>query len=574
MNNGEKKAGFYVLLLLVGIIIGGVVVYLFLGSKDTAPVSVATDSAKSEKKIKYWQAPMDPTYIRDEPGKSPMGMDLVPVYEGDGEEMEPGTVKIDPVMTQNIGVRTVKVGKKRLTNTIRSAGRVDYDEKRVHHVNTKIEGWVEKLYVDFTGQEVKKDDYLLEIYSPKLVATQEEYLLARRYADSSRDKDGVAGIGDRASVLELSKKRLELWDVPAHQIRELEESGEIKKTIHVHSPASGIVVNKKVQEGMFIKPGVNLYTIADLSKVWVYADLYEYEFAWVKEGQEAEMTLAAYPGETFKGKVAFINPFMEPKTRTVKVRLEFDNPDGKLKPDMFANVVFISKMERAGIAVPTEAVLLSGERSVVIVSRGEGKFTPREVTLGAQAGGFYEVIDGLAEGEEIVTSAHFLIDSESRLSEAISKMLELKSDKDDVAEPEKMKHEPVEHEPVEHEPVDHEGMDHSKMKHEPVKHEEMDHSGMDHGSMNHNETEEKMDHSGMDHSKMKHEPVKHEKMEHEPVDHSGMDHGKTKDEEMDHSGMDHGSMNHNETEEKMDHSGMDHSNMEHEPVNHEGMDHD
>ncbi|MEE9543751.1 MAG: efflux RND transporter periplasmic adaptor subunit [Thermodesulfobacteriota bacterium] len=486
-TSGGTSPFLYIILLVVGVAIGGAIVYLYFEETGSKPMESATAPVK-ERKIKYWQAPMDPAYIRDAPGKSPMGMELVPVYEGEVDILEPGTVRIDPVTAQNIGVRTEKVQLRRLTRLIRAAGRVSYDEKRVHHVNTKIEGWVEKLYVDFTGQEVKKDDYLLEIYSPKLVATQEEYLLAKKYADSV----GNASAGDGSTVLELTKRRLELWDVPAHQIRELEETGEIKRTIHVHSPASGIVVNKKVQEGMFVKPGVMLYTIADLSKVWVYADLYEYEFAWIKEGQEALMTLAAYPGEEFSGKVAFINPFMEPKTRTVKVRLEFDNPHGKLKPDMFTNVEFKSKRKKSSIAVPTEAVLLSGERSVVIVARGFGKFTPREVTLGVEAGGFYEVKDGLTEGEEIVTSAHFLIDSESRLKEAISKMLELKE---------------------EDKPKEHEDMDHGDM--EEMDHEEMNHEEM--GEMDHSNMEE-MDHSGMeemDHSNM-------EGMDHDSMDHSGM----------------------------------------------------
>jgi multidrug efflux pump subunit AcrA (membrane-fusion protein) len=521
-SGGASSPVLYIILLVVGVAIGAAAVYLYFEETGVMAVKQMGDmegmaetkaAPMKDKKIKYWQAPMDPTYIRDDPGKSPMGMDLVPVYEGDDDSAEPGTVSIDPVTSQNIGVRTKKVQKRRLTRVIRAAGRVDYDEKRVHHVNTKIEGWVEKLYVDFTGQEVKKDDYLLEIYSPKLVATQEEYLLAKEYADSVSG-GGLSEDGEGETVLDLTKRRLELWDVPAHQIRELEETGKIKKTIHVHSPAKGIVVNKKVQEGMFVKPGVNLYTIADLSKVWVYADLYEYEFAWIKVGQEASMTLAAYPGEIFSGRVAFINPFMEPKTRTVKVRLEFNNPERKLKPDMFTNVEFSSKRKKASIAIPTEAVLLSGERSIVIVARGEGKFTPREVVIGVEAGGFYEVTEGLSEGEEIVTSAHFLIDSESRLKEAISKMLELKGD-------EKRK--------------EHEEMDHEEMG-------EMDHSGM-----------EGMDHSGMgemDHGEMNREDMG--EMNHDSMDHSGMDHGEVDDEEM--GEMDHGEMDHGE----MDRGEMDH----------------
>ena len=513
-TGGGTSPLLYIILLIVGVAIGGGAVYLYLNSEAPGggpAMQMETRAGKDKtKKIKYWQAPMNPTYIRDEPGKSPMGMDLIPVYEGEEDSAEPGTVKIDPVTAQNIGVRTRKVQKMILTRTIRTVGRVDYDEKRVHHVNTKIEGWVEKLYVDFTGQKVRKDDYLLEIYSPKLVATQEEYLLARSYQEKA---GGATGLSGDDSVMELAKRRLELWDMPAHQIRELEETGQVKRTIHVHSPADGIIVEKKVQEGMFVKPGVNLYTIADLSKVWVYADVYEYEMPWIKEGQEAEMTLSAHPGKVFKGKVSFIYPFMEPKTRSVKVRLEFDNARGELKPDMFANVILKSSLDHLAVAVPTEAVLLSGERSLVIVARGNGKFTPREVVIGIETEGFYEVIEGLAPGEEVVTSAHFLIDSESRLKEAIEKMLELK--KQDKGS------------------NDMEGMDESGM-------EGIDHSGME----------------GMDHSNM--EDMDHSNME-------GMDHSNM--EEMDHSGME--GMDHSDME-GMDHSnmeGMDHSNME-------GMGHD
>lgn len=500
-NAGGGGALLYILLLIIGIAAGGAGVYFYLSDAGRAPEAVATKETTpgptAKKKIKYWQAPMDPTYIRDEPGKSPMGMDLVPVYEDGGESLEPGTVKIDPVTVQNIGVRTEKVEKKRLVKTVRTVGRVDYDEKRVHHVNTKIEGWVERLFVDFTGQEVREGDYLLEIYSPKLVATQEEFLLARSFDEGGGKGSELPGGGP---VLELAKKRLELWDVPTHQIMELEESGVIKRSIHVHSPASGIVIKKNVQEGMFVKPGKNLYTIADLRRVWVYADVYEYEMEWIKEGQKAEMTLAAYPGRVFTGKVSFINPFMEPKTRTVKVRIEFDNSEGKLKPDMFTNVTLFSKRKKASVAVPTEAVLLSGERSVVIVSRGSGKFTPKEVVLGMEAGGYYEVASGLKEGEEVVTSAHFLIDSESRLKEAISKMLEIKNESSS-ADKEKT--------------IDHSGM------------EEMDHSQME---------EKTMDHSGME--EMDHGRMKDKELDHTGMDHSGMDHGST--EEADHGHTGHG----------------------------------
>lgn len=436
--------------VILGILIG-VAGFYFLSVKPSGNSSIVEDAKgvvqatplMNEKKVKYWQAPMDPTYIRFEPGQSPMGMDLIPVYEDDdagGTDKEAGIVKIDPITVQTIGVRTHVVERMELERELRTIGRVDYDETRVHNVHTKVEGWIEKLYIDTTGQKVKKNDYLLEIYSPTLVSAQEEYLLSLKH------KGKMNEVG-RESISDLSRRRLELWDVPAHQIEELETQGIVKRTLHIHSPATGIIIDKPVTEGMYTKPGTRLYTIADISKVWVYVDIYEYELPWIKKGQLAEMTLASYPGKIFKGKITFIYPFMESKTRTNKVRLEFDNLRGELKPDMYANVTLKSVISKDAVVVPTEAVIKSGNRNIVIISKGGGTFAPRAVTVGAEGrgptgsdptgsgladnahadGNYYEIIEGLSEGEVVVTSAHFLIDSESRLKEAIGKMLEAKS---------------------------------------------------------------------------------------------------------------------------------------------------
>ncbi|VAW36675.1 Probable Co/Zn/Cd efflux system membrane fusion protein [hydrothermal vent metagenome] len=524
-----KKPLIYIILILIGIIAGGLLVYIFQGAlKPAVTAQVAaqggqkTETAK-ERKIKYWQAPMNPGYIRNEPGKSPMGMDLIPVYEEEGDDSNvAGLVRIDPVTAQNIGVRTARAKITQLTKTITTVGRVAYDEKRVYRVNTKIEGWVNKLFVDFTGQKVHKGDKLLEVYSPTLVTTQEEYLLAKNFQENS---GADAEPGD-LSVLNLARKRLEFLDVPQHQIKELEETGKIKKYIHIHSPASGVVVKKNVIEGMFIKPGMALYTIADLRKVWVYADIYEYELPWIKTGEKADMTLTSYPGMLFKGKVSFIYPFMEAKTRTVKVRLEFDNPTGMLKPDMFANVMLKSRRAKKSVVVPSEAVILSGTRNIVLVTRGKGKFIPKEVTLGVEADGYYEIKDGISGGEEVVTSAQFLIDSESKLKEAISKMLEPKSEADGGGETKKKGQKDMQHEGM--------NMDDKSMK--------MDHSGM---QMNMDDKDMKMDHSGMQ-MNMDDKSMK--------MDHSGMQMDMdNKDMKMDHSGM---QMDMDDKGMKMDHSGM------------------
>ncbi len=381
---------------------------------------------KKDRKILYWQAPMDPTYIRDEPGTSPMGMDLIPVYGEEAFESEPGAIRIDPVTVQNMGVRTAPVERRNLSREIRTVGRVDYDERRVEHIHTKIKGWVERLFVDFTGQQVGKGAPLLSIYSPELVSSQEEYLLALKYKRSLGESTLPSVSGGADSLLSSARKRLELWDMTARQIAELERRGEVRKTVTLYSPAQGVVTEKRVQEGMFVEPGMNLYTIANISHVWVYADIYEYELPWIQVGQEAKMSLSYLKGKTFDGKITFIYPFLEKETRTVKVRMAFDNTALDLKPGMYTNVTIRAPVADATLVVPVEAVLRSGERDTVIVMKGGGEFFPREVQLGAEGEGYIQILTGLEEGEQVVTSAQFLIDSESKLKEAINKMLKIR----------------------------------------------------------------------------------------------------------------------------------------------------
>lgn len=386
------------------------------------PQTLPDQEGKTERKIKYWQAPMNPSYISDKPGKSPMGMDLVPVYE---DEVGSGNgIRISPTMVQNIGVKTEKIRKRTLTREIRTIGRLTYDERLVTHIHTKYEGWIEKLHVDFTGQEVNEEDLLLEIYSPELVSTQEELLLAMKYNESLKESP-FTDIGKGAqSLLDSTRRRLELFDVPEHQIEGLIRDKKITKTMHIHSPVRGFVIKKPASQGMYVKPGMSLYTISDLSNIWVLADIYEYELPWIKIGQKVKMTLSYYPGRIFKGKITYIDPFLESKTRTIKVRMEFDNPKWELKPDMYANVVLKSVIAKRAIAVPEAAVIRSGERNLIIVKTPKGGFESKEITLGAQANDYIQVLKGLRAGEEVVTSSSFLIDSESRLKEALSKMQE------------------------------------------------------------------------------------------------------------------------------------------------------
>jgi len=381
---------------------------------------------KSGKKIKYWVAPMDPTYIRDEPGKSPMGMDLVPVYEEEGEEKEPtSTIRIDPVTMQNMGVRFGRVQRKSLIKTIRTVGNVTHDETKIYTVNTKFNGWIEKLYVDFEGEKVRKGQPLFDIYSPELLSAQEEYLLALQQ-DKSLSSSSYPSIREGAQrLLEAARTRLRYWDLTEEQISEIERTGKTRKTVTIYSPAGGVVIKKNAFDGHYVKEGEHQYEIADLSRVWVDVDIYEYELPWVRQGMPAEMDLAYIPGKRFYGKVLYIYPYLNAKTRTATLRLEFANPGYELKPDMYANIYLKSIVAKDSLVIPQEAVIDSGVRKVVFVAKGKGKFEPRDVRLGAEGNeDEYQVLGGLGEGEEIVLSAQFMLDSESRLREAIQKMLE------------------------------------------------------------------------------------------------------------------------------------------------------
>lgn len=397
---------------------------VFAAEKDLKAGMVDPETGK---KIKYWAAPMDPTYIRDEPGKSPMGMDLVPVYEEEGEEKEPAsTIRIDPVTMQNMGVRLGRVQRKSLVKDIRTVGNITYDETKIFTVNTKFNGWIEKLYVNFVGDEVKKGQPLFEIYSPELVTTQEEYLLAldqyNRLSNSSysRVREGAE------RLLKASRTRMRFWDMTEAQMEKIGKTGKIQKALTVYSPASGVVTKKDAFEGHYVKAGVHQYEIVDLSSVWVDVDVYEYELPWVRKGMAAEMDLSYIPGKKYNGKVLFIYPYLDTKTRTAKLRLEFANPGYQLKPGMYANILLKRVVAKNSLVIPQEAVIDSGVRQIVFVAVGEGKFQPREVNIGLEVNeNEFQVLNGLQEGEEIVISAQFMLDSESRLREAIQKMLEL-----------------------------------------------------------------------------------------------------------------------------------------------------
>jgi len=338
--------------------------------------------------------------------------------EGKMQEVSPGAVQISPERQQLIGVKIGKVEMRPLKKIIRTVGRVDYDERKVHMVSLKIGGWIEDLYVDFTGRFVKQGEPLLTIYSPELVSTQEEYLIALRARKDLAKSPFPEVAASGHSLAESARRRLKLWDISDDQIKKLEESGEVKKTLSVYSPFSGFVLEKMAYKGMNVMPGMVLFKLVDLSTVWLYADIYEYELPFVRVGQQAAIQLSYLQGETFTGKAIYIYPSLDPNTRTAKVRFEFPNPDGKLKPEMYGDVEIRVHLGRR-LVVDEGAIIDTGLRQMAIVDKGNGYFEPREVKVGAKVDHYYEILKGLKAGERVVTSANFLIDSESRFKEAV-----------------------------------------------------------------------------------------------------------------------------------------------------------
>jgi len=464
-----------VILLLAGlVVIAGSAVFLY---------PKLFSSKKAEREVLYWTDPMISGFKSPTPGKSPMGMEMIPVYadsqmaetqgehEGHGQENEidyytctmhpsikskdPGkcpicsmdltpvmkkaqadtgkvdlTFSVSPVKQQLIGVKFSTAEVVPLHKTIRAVGRVDYDERKLAVVNLKISGWIKDLLVDYTGQLVRKGQPLFTIYSPELVSTQEEYLQAQRALQSSqiaaantdnRPASAATVYINPQEVLNTARQRLLLWDLTEAQITELEKRGKPETYLTIYSPNNGHVINKMALKGMRVESGMELYKIADLSTVWVYADVYEYELPHVKLVQEAVVTLSYLPGETFSGKITYIFPYLNMNTRTARVRIELPNREGRLKPEMYANVEIHVDLGKQ-LAIPENAVLNTGTRQIVFVDKGNGLFEARFVKLGARADFLYEIKEGLAEGERVVSYANFLIDAESKVQGVLQRL--------------------------------------------------------------------------------------------------------------------------------------------------------
>ena len=392
-----------------------------LPNADLAAKVVNTENAKPVKKLLYYRNPMGLPDTSPVPKKDPMGMDYIPVYEGEDDAAGESGLKIGAEKIQKMGVKAEPARLQVLDKSVRASGRVEIDESRTYTVTAKFEGYIERLHVNTTGQPVGRGQPLFEVYSPELVSAQREYAIAAQGVGKLNEAGGEAQSAMK-QLADSSLQRLRNWDISDEQIKALAQSGNAKRTLTFRAPVAGIVTEKKAVQGMRFMPGEVLYQIADTSSVWVQADVFEQDIAAVNVGQKAKIRINAYPGEVFEGRIAYVYPTLKAETRTVPVRIELANPKGRLKPAMFAEVEIPVADAASVVTVPNSAVIDSGSKQVVIVRLAEGRFEPRAVKLGARGGEFVQVLEGVKEGEMVVSSANFLIDAESNLKAALGGM--------------------------------------------------------------------------------------------------------------------------------------------------------
>jgi Cu(I)/Ag(I) efflux system membrane fusion protein len=396
--------------LLIGIVLGALIVMGILRLLADEASEKTNSSAMAEVKPLYWVAPMDANYKRDKPGKSPMGMDLVPVFDGGGKGPDEGvgTIRIAANVINNLGVRTALVGYQPLETEIKTVGYVTYDEDKLIHIHPRVEGWIEKLHVKVIGAKVNKKQPLYAIYSPELVNAQEELLLALERQNSR--------------LISAAENRLAALQLPKKSIDQLKITKQVQQTITFYSPQNGVVENLKIREGFFVKPGSTLMSIGDLSEVWVEGEVFERQAGQVKMGTPVTMTLDYLPGKTWQGKIDYIYPTLAEKTRTVKVRIRFKNEAGEFKPNMFAQITIHTMADEHVLSIPKEALIRTGRQDRVVLALGEGSFKSVAVSVGRQGTERVEIIDGVHEGESVVSSAQFLLDSESSKSSDFKRM--------------------------------------------------------------------------------------------------------------------------------------------------------
>ena len=383
--------------------------FLGLGTSDGEAVTAGDGGGKKE--VLYWVAPMDPNYRRDGPGKSPMGMDLIPVYAGEepGAKDEPG-IEISPVVANNIGIRTAPVERRDLERRIKTVGYIGYDEDKITHVHLRTDGWIDDLRVKYMGQRVKQGDLLFQLYSRSVQNAQAEFQLA---ANSGQP-----------TLITSARNNLRALGVSEAQIEALARRGKPFELIEVTAAQNGVVTEIKVAEGMYVQPSTTIATIADLSSIWVMVDVFENQSQWVREGQRAEMRLAYSNSQVWSGVVDYIYPMIDPKSRALQVRLRFDNPDEQLKPNMYADIEIFAAPQTNVLAVPREAVIRTGNAERIVTALNNGRFLPVEINTGIESGNYIEVLEGVSEGDRVVTSGQFLIDSESSLTASFQRMTE------------------------------------------------------------------------------------------------------------------------------------------------------
>ncbi|OHC73097.1 MAG: efflux transporter periplasmic adaptor subunit [Rhodocyclales bacterium RIFCSPLOWO2_02_FULL_63_24] len=389
-----------------------------VGAGDTATKPAAAAAAAAPRKLLYYRNPMGLADTSPVPKKDSMGMDYIAVYEGEDEGVAAGEVKISTEKVQKLGVKTEPAALRELARQVRAAGRVEIDERRLHTVAPKFEGWVERLHVNATGQPVAKGQPLFEVYSPELVSAQREYVVAAKGVAALKDAGAEMQSGMR-QLSEASLLRLRNWDISEEQIKALAAGGEAKRTLTFRAPTGGVVLEKKAIAGMRFMPGEMLYQIADLSAVWVLADVFERDIGMLKVGQKVKLGINAYPDKSFVGTLAYIYPTLKAETRTIPVRIELANPGGLLKPAMYASVELAVGAREQRVTVPLSAVIDSGARQIVLIDKGAGRFEPRQVKLGARSDSHVEIMEGVRDGEPVVVAANFLIDAESNLKAAV-----------------------------------------------------------------------------------------------------------------------------------------------------------
>ncbi len=395
-------------LLIVAVSLSALLVGVLAGrwsSTDGDAGSIGSEAG--EREILYWVAPMDPNYRRDEPGKSPMGMDLVPVY-ADEVDAVPGTVRIDPTVVNNLGVRTAAAELSPLSRRIETVGYIGYDEDTLQHVHTRVDGWIEKLATTATGDPVEQGQLLFELYSPELVNAQQEYLTALR--------------SNNSALRAASRDRLAALGVTASEIARLENDRTVSQRVRVYAEADGVIAHLGVREGIFVTPATEVMSVARLDRVWVIAEVFERQAAWVEPGQRAEVELDYVPGQRWQGTVDYVYPELDPKTRALRVRIRFENEGEVLRPNMFARVTLFGAATDPIVHVPREAVIRGGSVDRVVLALGEGRFRAQPVDLGMESGDRVAIREGIAAGDRIVTSGQFLLDSESNIESALQRM--------------------------------------------------------------------------------------------------------------------------------------------------------